>query len=85
MAGVVDRRRDQEGRAAVVVQARLEAEILDDIADDALLALAGAHQLFHRRPALAQFRFLEVVEALGLVLEPRVDGFELGAPGKRNG
>ena len=80
MAGVVDRRRDQEGRAAVVVQARLEAEVLDDVGDDALLALAGAHQLFHRRPALAQYRLLEVVEALGLVLEPRVDGGLRGQP-----
>ena len=71
VAGVVDRRGHQDRRAAVVVQARLEAEVLDDVGDDALLALAGAHQLFHRRPALAQHRLLEVVQALGLLLEPR--------------
>ena len=48
--------------------------------DDALLALAGAHQLLHRRPALAQDRLLEVVQALGLLLEPRVDGRLRGEP-----
>ena len=31
VAGVVDRRRHQDRRAAVVVQARLEAEVLDDV------------------------------------------------------
>ena len=80
VAGVVDRRRDQDGGAAVVVQARLEAEVLDDVGDDALLALAGAHQLLHRRPALAQHGLLEVVQALGLVLEPRVDRGLRGQP-----
>ena len=80
VAGVVDRRRHQDRRAAVVVQARLEAEVLDDVGDDALLALAGAHQLLHRRPALAQHRLLEVVQALGLLLEPLVDGGLRGQP-----
>ena len=46
--------RHQNGRAAVIVQARLEAEVLDDAGDDALLALARTHQLFHGRPALAE-------------------------------
>ena len=80
VAGVVDRRGDQDRRAAVVVQPRLEAEVLDDVGDDALLALAGAHQLLHRRPALAQHRLLEVVQALGLLLEPLVDGGLRGQP-----
>ena len=80
VAGVVDRGRHQDRRAPVVVQPRLEAEILDDAGDDALLALAGAHQLLHRRPALAQDGLLEVVEALGLLLEPRVDGALRGEP-----
>ncbi len=80
MAGVVDRCDDQYCRAAVVVQARLEAEVLDDAGDDALLALAGAHQLLHRRPALAQHRLLEVVQTLGLLLKPLVDGRPRGQP-----
>ena len=74
VAGVVDRGGNQDRRAPVVVQARLEAEVLDDVGDDALLALAGAHQLLHRRPALAQHRLLEVVQTFGLLLKPFVDG-----------
>jgi len=74
VAGVVDRCRDQDRRATVVVQPRLEAEVLDDVGDDALLAFAGTHQLLHRRPALAQDRLLEVVQSLGFLLEPLVDG-----------
>jgi hypothetical protein len=80
VAGVVDRGRHQDRRAAVVVQARLEAEVLDDAGDDALLALAGAHQLLHRRPALAQHGLLEVVQPLRLLLEPGVDGRLRGQP-----
>jgi hypothetical protein len=80
VAGVVDRSRHQDRRAAVIVQARLEAEVLDDVGDDALLALARAHQLFHGCPALAQHRLLEVVEVLGLLLEPGIDGFLRGQP-----
>jgi hypothetical protein len=39
VAGVVDRGRHQNGRAPVVVQARLHTEVVDDVGDDALLAL----------------------------------------------
>ena len=74
VAGIVDRGRHQDGRAAIIVQPRLEAEVLDDVGDDALLALARAHQLLHRRPAFAQHRLLEVVQVLGLLIEPGVDG-----------
>ncbi|MNY30731.1 hypothetical protein D3C86_1648550 [compost metagenome] len=74
MAGIVDRSRHQNRRAAVVVQTRLEAEILDDVGNDAVLALLGAHQLFHRGPALAQDGFLEVVQSARFLLEPSVDG-----------
>ena len=74
MAGIVDRGGHQDRRSPVVVEARLEAEVFDDVGDDALLALAGAHQGFHRRPALAQDGLLEVVEVPGLLLEPSVDG-----------
>ena len=49
------------------------AEVVDDVSDDALLALAGAHELFYRRPAFAQNGPLEVVEPLRLLLEPVVD------------
>jgi hypothetical protein len=35
---------------------------------------------FHRRPALAQDRLLEVVQVLGLLLEPLVDGGLRGQP-----
>ena len=74
VARVVDRGDDQDCSTAVVIQTRLEAEVLDDVGDDALLTLAGAHQLLHRRPALAKDRLLEVVQALSLVFEPLVDG-----------
>ena len=72
--GVVDRGGDQDRRPPIVVEPRLEAEVLDDIGDDALLAFAGAHQLLQRCPALAQHRLLEVVETFGLLLKPFVDG-----------
>ena len=64
MAGVIDAGRHEDGRAPVVVQARLEAEVLDDAGDDALLALARAHQLFHFRPALAEDGALKIVQRL---------------------
>ena len=64
VAGVVDARRHEDGRAPVVVQARLQVEVLDDAGDDALLALARAHQLLHRRPALAEDGLLKVVQRL---------------------
>ncbi len=70
--------RHQDRRAPVVVQARLEVEVLDDAGDDALLALAGAHQLLHRRPALAEDGLLKVVQRLGLLLEIRLDGLRRG-------
>jgi hypothetical protein len=51
VASVVDRRRDEDGRASIIVQTRLEAEILDYVGHDTLLTFARAHQFFHRRPA----------------------------------
>ena len=39
-----------------------------------------AHQLFHRRPAFAHQRLLEVVEVLGLLLKPFVDFLLRGQP-----
>jgi hypothetical protein len=42
VASVVDAGRHEDSCATVVVQARLEAEVLDDAGDDALLALARA-------------------------------------------
>ena len=78
VAGIVDGGRHQDGRAAIIVQARLEAEVLDDVGDDALLAFACAHQLLHRRPALAQHSLLEVVQVLGLLVEPGIDGLSGG-------
>src|SRR6516162_3684139 len=74
MAGVVDRGGNQDGRPPVVVEPRFEAEVLNDVGDDALLALSGTHQLLKRRPAPAQHRLLEVVETFGLLLKPFVDG-----------
>jgi hypothetical protein len=38
----MDRGSHQDRRAAVAVEPQLEAEVLDDGSDDALLALAGA-------------------------------------------
>jgi hypothetical protein len=47
MTGVVDRGRNKDGRAAIVVQARLHSEVVDDVGDDPLLAFSRAHQFFH--------------------------------------
>ena len=66
MAGVVDPRRHQNGRAPVVVQTRLESEVLDDVGNDALLALPCAHQLLHRRPVFTDYGFLEIVQISSL-------------------
>ena len=74
MARIVDRGRYEDGGATVVIQARLESEVLDDAGNDALLAFARAHQLLHRCPALAQDGALEVVQAPCLLVKPSVDG-----------
>ncbi len=75
VASVVDRRRHQDRCATVVVETGLEAEVLDDVGDDALLAFRRAHQLLHRGPAFADDGFLKIVQRLGLLVEPRIDGF----------
>ena len=75
VAGVVDGGCHQNGRAPVIVQTRLDSEVVDDVGDDALLALTGTHQLFHRRPALTQNRTLKVVQPLGFLIKPRIDSF----------
>ena len=54
VASVVNGCRHQNGRAPVVVQAWLHAKVVNDVGHDAPLALARAHQLFHRRPMAAQ-------------------------------
>ena len=54
-------------------QARLHAEVEDDVAHHALHARAGAEHVLHRAPLLAQGGLLPVVQALGLGVEPRID------------
>ena len=78
MAGVVDLVGYQDRGAAVAVEAGFEAEVLDDVCDDALLALTGAQQGLHGRPLIAEYGLLIVIQALGLMLEPLIDGVAVG-------
>ncbi len=80
VAGVVDARGHENGGAPVVVQARLGVEIVDDAGGDACLALFGAHQLLHRRPALADDGFLKIVQRFGLPREVVFDVLRRGEP-----
>ena len=73
LARLVDARRHQDGVAALAGQARLHAEIEDDVADHPIHARAGAEHVLHRAPLLLQLVLLPVVQALGLGLEPGVD------------
>jgi len=74
VACVIDAGRDQNRRAPVVIQARLQGKVFDDARNNALLALAGAHQFFHRRPTATDKRLLKVVQPFCLLLKPRIDG-----------
>ncbi|MNF92324.1 hypothetical protein D3C84_749650 [compost metagenome] len=74
LAGIVDAGCHKNGRTPVVVQTRLQAEVLDDAGDNAMFALAGTHQRFQGCPALAQDRLLIVVQASSFLLEPSIDG-----------
>ncbi len=73
LAGLVDAGRHQHGVAALAGQSRLDAEIEDDVADDALHARSRTEHVLHRAPLLFQFVLLPVVQPLGLGLEPCVD------------
>ena len=73
LARLVDAGGHQHGVAPLVAQARLHAEVEDDVLHHALHARAGAEHLLHRAPLLAQGGLLPVVQALGLGIEPRID------------
>ena len=69
MAGVVDARGHENGRATAVVQARFDVEIMDDAQGDAPLALPGTHQLLHRGPTSTNDVLLKVIQIFGLLRE----------------
>src|SRR5215212_2548117 len=74
VTGVVDARRHENRSAPIVVQARLQAEVLDDAVDNALLPLTRTHQLLHGRPSLAEDSLLKIVQSPGLLLKISFDG-----------
>ena len=73
LARLVDAGGHQDGVAALAGQARLDAEVEDDVAHHPLHARAGAEHVLHRAPLLLQLVLLPVVQPLGLGLEPGVD------------
>ena len=72
LASLVDAGCHQHGVAAFAGQARLDAEIENDVAHHPLHAGAGTQHLLHRAPLLFQFILLPVVQPLGLRLEPGI-------------
>ena len=66
LARLVDARRHQDGVAALAGQARLHAEVEDDVAHHAIHARLGAEHLLHRAPLLLQLVLLPVVQPLVL-------------------
>ena len=54
-------------------QARLHAEVEDDVAHHPIHAGVGAEHVLHRAPLLFQLVLLPVVQPLGLGLEPGID------------
>jgi hypothetical protein len=63
----------QEGGAACPGQARLDAEVEDDVVHHPLHARAGAEPVLHRAPGRLPLVLLPVVPPRGLGLEPGVD------------
>ena len=73
LARLVDAGRHQDGVAALAGQARLHAEVENDVADHPIHARARAEHVLHRAPLLLQLVLLPVVQPLGFGLEPGVD------------
>src|SRR5690606_13124694 len=73
MAGIVNGSGHQNGRAAIIVQSRLQAEVFNNAGDNALFAFLGAHQFFQRGPAFTQGRFLVVVQGFGFLFKPVIN------------
>src|SRR5262245_52913909 len=71
-AGLVDARYHEEGVAALVIQARLHAEVEDDVIHHAVHAGLGTEHLLHGAPLLAQRAFLPVIQSVGFGVEPGV-------------
>ena len=46
---------------------------MNDVGDDALFAVLGAHEFFQVGPAFAQYGAFVVVEAARFLVEPGVD------------
>ena len=82
-AGFVNAGDDEDGIAPIVIQSMFDAEVENDVLNNAIDARSGTEDFLHGAPFFAEGGFLPVVESLGFGIEPGIN-FGFGAEGLVN-
>ena len=77
-AGFVDAGDDEDSVSPIVIQSMFDAEVENDVLNNAIDARSGTEDFLHSAPFFAEGGFLPVVESFGFGIEPGIN-FGFGA------